>query len=51
VPLARVAKMASIVESIIGQLFLAILIARLVGIYPVPPGESRHDAAHGTGGS
>jgi hypothetical protein len=34
VPLTRVARSAAIVESIIGQLFLAILIARLVGVYP-----------------
>jgi hypothetical protein len=36
VPLTRVARSAAIVESIIGQLFLAILIARLVGVYPRP---------------
>jgi hypothetical protein len=34
VPLTRVARSAAIIESIIGQLFLAILIARLVGVYP-----------------
>jgi hypothetical protein len=34
VPLTRLARSATIVESIIGQLFLAILIARLVGVYP-----------------
>ena len=36
VPLTRIARSAAIVESIIGQLFLAILIARLVGVYPRP---------------
>jgi hypothetical protein len=36
VPLTRVAKMASVIEVIIGQLILAILIAKLVGIYPPP---------------
>jgi Ion channel len=34
VPLTRAARMASVVEGIIGQLFLAILIAKLVGVYP-----------------
>jgi Ion channel len=34
VPMSRLAKTASIIEVIIGQLFLAILIARLVGVYP-----------------
>jgi hypothetical protein len=38
VPLTRLAKVAAIIESIIGQLFLAILIARLVGVYPLPRG-------------
>jgi hypothetical protein len=33
-PLSPGAKIASIVEGIIGQLFLAILIAKLVGVYP-----------------
>jgi hypothetical protein len=36
VPLTRVARSCAIVQSIIGQLFLAILIARLVGVYPQP---------------
>jgi hypothetical protein len=34
VPLTRLARVASILEGIVGQLFLAILIARLVGVYP-----------------
>jgi hypothetical protein len=36
VPLTRPARTAAMLESIIGQLFLAILIARLVGVYPAP---------------
>jgi hypothetical protein len=36
VPVTRLARSAAVVESIIGQLFLAILIARLVGVYPRP---------------
>jgi hypothetical protein len=36
VPLSRLARSCAIVQSIIGQLFLAILIARLVGVYPQP---------------
>ena len=43
VPVTRLARTAAIVESIIGQLFLAILIARLVGVYPAAFGESQHD--------
>ena len=39
VPLSRLAKTASVLEVIIGQLFLAILIAKLVGIYPPQPRE------------
>lgn len=42
VPLTRLARSAAVVESIIGQLFLAILIARLVGVYPRP---ERDDSA------
>jgi hypothetical protein len=38
VPLTRLARVASMIESIVGQLFLAILIARLVGVYPRPRG-------------
>jgi len=34
VPITRPGQVASIVEGIIGQLFLAILIAKLVGVYP-----------------
>jgi hypothetical protein len=40
-PLSDVAKTASMVEGIIGQLFLAILIARLVGVYPAPASAPR----------
>jgi Ion channel len=40
VPLTRAARMASVVEGIIGQLFLAILIAKLVGVYPPRRGET-----------
>lgn len=45
-PLSRLAKTASILEVIIGQLFLAILIAKLVGIYPPPP-RDRNELAGG----
>jgi hypothetical protein len=34
VPVTRVARTAAMVEGIVGQLFMAILIARLVGVYP-----------------
>ncbi|HEY4370113.1 MAG TPA: potassium channel family protein [Steroidobacteraceae bacterium] len=36
VPLTQVARTATMVEGITGQLFIAILIARLVGVYPQP---------------
>lgn len=36
VPLSRPARTAVMLEGITGQLFLAILIARLVGVYPQP---------------
>ena len=36
VPLSRVARTAAMLEGIVGQLFMAILIARLVGVYPQP---------------
>jgi hypothetical protein len=36
VPLTQVARTAAMVEGIVGQLFIAILIARLVGVYPQP---------------
>jgi hypothetical protein len=36
VPVTRPGQVAAIVEGIIGQLFLAILIAKLVGVYPPP---------------
>ena len=44
VPLARLAKAAAIVESIAGQLFLAILIAKLVGVNPQP--RHAEESAH-----
>jgi hypothetical protein len=34
VPVSRAARAAAMVEGIVGQLFMAILIARLVGVYP-----------------
>jgi hypothetical protein len=34
VPVTRVAQTAAMIEGIVGQLFMAILIARLVGVYP-----------------
>lgn len=34
VPLARVSKIASVLQAVIGQLFTAILIAKLVDVYP-----------------
>ena len=36
VPVSRIAQTAAMVEGIVGQLFMAILIARLVGVYPNP---------------
>ena len=36
VPVTRIAQTAAMVEGIVGQLFMAILIARLVGVYPNP---------------
>ena len=36
VPAARAGQVAAIIEGIIGTLFLAILIAKLVGVYPPP---------------
>jgi hypothetical protein len=36
VPLSRFARTAAMIEGIVGQLFMAILIARLVGVYPQP---------------
>jgi hypothetical protein len=36
VPVTRVARTAAMIEGIVGQLFMAILIARLVGVYPRP---------------
>ena len=40
VPITRAAQVAAILEGIIGTLFLAILIAKLVGVYP--PRETVH---------
>jgi hypothetical protein len=37
VPITRSAQVAAIFEGIVGTLFLAILIAKLVGVYPPPP--------------
>lgn len=36
VPLTRMGRSAAVLESIAGQLFIAILIAKLVGVYPPP---------------
>lgn len=36
VPMSRIAQTAAMIEGIVGQLFMAILIARLVGVYPQP---------------
>jgi Ion channel len=41
VPLTAAARTAATLEGIIGQLFLAILIARLVGVYPRPTSAVR----------
>ena len=43
VPLSRGAQMAAVFEGIVGTLFLAILIAKLVGVYP--PHSPREPAA------
>ena len=48
VPITRGAQVAAILEGIIGTLFLAILIAKLVGVYPPPvretsPGGTAHE--------
>jgi hypothetical protein len=40
VPLSRGAQMVAVFEGIVGTLFLAILIAKLVGVYPPPVRES-----------
>jgi hypothetical protein len=40
VPLSRGAQMAAVFEGIVGTLFLAILIAKLVGVYPPPAREA-----------
>jgi len=45
VPITRAGQVAAILEGIIGTLFLAILIAKLVGVYPPP---AREPAAGGT---
>jgi hypothetical protein len=46
-PLSRGAQMAAIFEGIVGTLFLAILIAKLVGVYPphAPAHPEGHDEA------
>jgi hypothetical protein len=41
VPLTAAARTAATLEGIFGQLFLAILIARLVGVYPRPSSAVR----------
>lgn len=43
-PLARMAKIASVVQAVIGQLFIAILIAKLVGVYPAGRGNQQNGA-------
>lgn len=40
VPLTHLGRVAATFEAITGNLFLAILIARLVGIYPTPPANA-----------
>ncbi len=45
VPISRPAQIAAVFEGIVGTLFLAILIAKLVGVYPPP---ARHEAAEPT---
>jgi len=40
VPATRVGQVAAILEGIVGTLFLAILIAKLVGVYPPPPRDA-----------
>lgn len=40
VPLTHLGRIAATFEAITGNLFLAILIARLVGIYPTPPASA-----------
>jgi hypothetical protein len=40
-PVSRAARTAALLEAIIGQLFIAILIAKLVGVYPVRAGTRR----------
>jgi ion channel len=41
VPRSRGAQMAAVFEGIVGTLFLAILIAKLVGVYPPPDAQRR----------
>ena len=43
VPISRPAQIAAVFEGIVGTLFLAILIAKLVGVYPPPV---RHETPH-----
>jgi hypothetical protein len=49
VPLSRGAQMAAVFQGIVGTLFLAILIAKLVGIYP-PPAQSHPEVKDETRG-
>jgi hypothetical protein len=41
VPVGRIAKTAATLQVIVGQLFIAILIAKLVGVYPTPLEKKR----------
>ncbi len=43
-PLSPVGEMLSSVEAIFGQLYLAILVARLVGLYIAKPGDAGEDS-------
>lgn len=45
VPVSRAAQVGAILEGIVGTLFLAILIAKLVGVYPPPTQERVHQDA------
>jgi hypothetical protein len=51
VPLGRVAKTAATLQVIVGQLFIAILIAKLVGVYPaaLPQSDSEQPDARENG--
>jgi hypothetical protein len=43
VPLARIAKIASVLQAVIGQLFTAILIAKLIDVYPARRGAPHNE--------